>query len=51
MNQRSMEMVRTAVEALREKKGKDIVALDVSEHTVLTDAFVIVSCPFSVVTM
>ena len=43
MNQRSMEMVRTAVEALREKKGKDIVALDVSEHTVLTDAFVIVT--------
>ena len=41
MNQRSLEMVRIAVNALREKKGKDIIALDVSERTVLADAFVI----------
>ncbi len=43
MNQTSFEMVRIAVEALREKKGKDIIALDVSERTVLTDAFIIVT--------
>ena len=43
MNQRSLEMVRIAVNALREKKGKDIIALDVSERTVLADAFVIVT--------
>ena len=43
MIQSSMEMVRIAVDALREKKGKDIIALDVSGQTVLTDAFVIVT--------
>ena len=43
MNQTSFEMVRTAVHALREKKGRDIIALDVSERTVLCDAFVIVT--------
>ena len=43
MIQSSLERVRIAVEALREKKGKDIIALDVSGHTVLTDAFVIVT--------
>lgn len=43
MNQTSYEMVRVAVNALREKKGKDIIALDVSERTVLCDAFVIVT--------
>ncbi|MBR5339955.1 MAG: ribosome silencing factor [Lachnospiraceae bacterium] len=43
MNQTSYEMVRVVVNALREKKGKDIIALDVSERTVLCDAFVIVT--------
>ena len=43
MIKNSLEMVRIAVEALREKKGRDIIALDVSERTVLTDAFIIVT--------
>lgn len=37
----SQEMVETITEALLSRKGKDITVLDVSEHTTLTDFFVV----------
>ena len=39
----SLQMVKLAVHAAAEKKGKDILALDISKISVIADAFVIVS--------
>ncbi|GAA2088982.1 MULTISPECIES: ribosome silencing factor [Brevibacterium] len=41
----SIALARTAAFAAADRLGTDIVALDVSEQLVLTDAFVIVSAP------
>ena len=37
----SMKMVRTAYQALEEKKGQDIRVLDISKISVLADYFII----------
>ncbi|WP_029088791.1 ribosome silencing factor [Brevibacterium album] len=41
----SIELARTAAFAAAERLGTDIVALDVSDQLVITDAFVIASAP------
>lgn len=40
---KSKEMVKTIVEALKNKKGEDIRVIDISEVTVIADYFVIAS--------
>lgn len=40
---RSKEMVKIAVEALKDKKGEDIRVIDISEVTVIADYFIIAS--------
>lgn len=42
---RALELARTAAQAAADKLARDIVAIDVSERLVLTDAFVICSAP------
>lgn len=42
---RSIELARAAASAAADKIATDIVALDVSEHLVITDAFVVASAP------
>lgn len=40
---RALELVRTAAEAASDKLGQDIIAFDVSEQLVITDAFLVCS--------
>jgi len=42
---RAIELARAAASAAADKIATDIVALDVSEHLVITDAFVVASAP------
>ncbi len=42
---RALELVRTAAEAAADKLAENILAFDVSEQLVITDAFVICSAP------
>jgi len=41
--EQAIELARVAAHAALDKKGFDIVALDVSEHLAITDIFVIIS--------
>ena len=41
--ERAIELARIAAHAALDKKGFDIVALDVSEHLAITDIFVVIS--------
>ena len=43
--ERALELVRVAARAASEKLAADIVAFDVSEQLVITDAFVLCSAP------
>jgi ribosome-associated protein len=42
---RAIELVRTAAEAASDKLAENIIAFDVSEQLVITDAFVLCSAP------
>jgi ribosome-associated protein len=42
---RALELVRTAAQAASDKLAENIVAFDVSEQLVITDAFVLCSAP------
>jgi ribosome-associated protein len=42
---RALELVRTAAQAASDKLSDDIVAFDVSEQLVITDAFLLCSAP------
>ncbi|OEV02726.1 ribosome silencing factor [Streptomyces oceani] len=42
---RSIELINTAAQAAADKLGHDIIAYDVSDVLVLTDAFLLVSAP------
>jgi len=42
---RALELVRTAAEAASDKLAENIMAFDVSEQLVITDAFVLCSAP------
>lgn len=42
---RALELTRAAASAAADKIATDIVALDVSEHLVITDAFLVASAP------
>src|SRR3954451_15148819 len=42
---RALEMVRTAAQAASDKLADNIIAFDVSEQLVITDAFVLCSAP------
>ena len=42
---RALELVRTAAEAASDKLAENIIAFDVSEQLVITDAFVLCSAP------
>lgn len=42
---RALELVQAAAAAAVDKLAEDVVAIDVSDHLVLTDAFVIASAP------
>lgn len=42
-DQRSIDLAITAARAASDRKAAEIIALDVSEHMVLTDAFIIAS--------
>jgi ribosome-associated protein len=42
---RAIELARAAAAAAADKIATDIIALDVSEHLVITDAFVVASAP------
>jgi iojap-like ribosome-associated protein len=44
-SERSIELVRVAAEAAAEKLADDIIAYDVSEQLVITDAFLLCSAP------
>lgn len=44
-SERSLELVRVAAEAAADKLADDIIAYDVSEQLVITDAFVLCSAP------
>ena len=44
-SQRSLELVRVAAEAAADKLADDIIAYDVSEQLVITDAFLLCSAP------
>jgi ribosome-associated protein len=43
--ERALELALTAAQAAADKKGDDIVILDVAEQLVITDAFVLASAP------
>jgi ribosome-associated protein len=43
--ERALELVRTAAQAASDKLAENIVAFDVSEQLVITDAFVLCSAP------
>jgi ribosome-associated protein len=42
---RAIELIRIAAEAAADKLGENIIALDVSEQLVITDAFLVCSAP------
>lgn len=42
---RALELVRIAAQAASDKLGDDIIAFDVSEQLIITDAFVLCSAP------
>ena len=42
---RALELVRTAAQAASDKQAENIVAFDVSEQLVITDAFLLCSAP------
>src|SRR5215211_3168730 len=42
---RALELVRTAAEAASDKLAENIIAFDVSEQLVITDAFLLCSAP------
>jgi ribosome-associated protein len=42
---RAVELVRTAAQAASDKLADDIIAFDVSEQLIITDAFVVCSAP------
>jgi ribosome-associated protein len=44
-SERAVELALTAAQAAADKKAENIVILDVSEHLVITDAFVLASAP------
>jgi ribosome-associated protein len=44
-SERAVELALTAAQAAADKKAENIVVLDVSEHLVITDAFVLASAP------
>lgn len=44
-SERAIELALTAAQAAADKKAENIVILDVSEHLVITDAFVLASAP------
>jgi ribosome-associated protein len=44
-SERAVELALTAAQAAADKKAENIVLLDVSEHLVITDAFVLASAP------
>ena len=43
--QRARELALTAAQAAADKKAEDIVLLDVADHLVITDVFVVASAP------
>src|SRR4051794_438816 len=43
--ERAVELALTAAQAAADKKAEDIVLLDVADHLVITDAFVLASAP------
>jgi len=44
-SERAVELALTAAQAAADKKAEKIIALDVSEHLVITDVFVLASAP------
>ena len=44
-SERAVELALTAAQAAADKKAENIVVIDVSEHLVITDAFVLASAP------
>jgi ribosome-associated protein len=44
-SERAVELARTAAQAAADKKAQDIVIIDVGDHLVITDAFLIASAP------
>lgn len=44
-SERAVELALTAAQAAADKKAENIVLLDVSDHLVITDAFVLASAP------
>lgn len=44
-SERAIELALAAAQAAADKKAENIVLLDVSEHLVITDAFVLASAP------
>ena len=44
-SERAIELALTAAQAAADKKAENIVVLDVSDHLVITDAFVLASAP------
>jgi len=44
-SERAVELALTAAQAAADKKAENIVVLDVSDHLVITDAFVLASAP------
>lgn len=44
-SQRALELAQAAAQAAADKKGEDIVILDVADQLVITDAFILASAP------
>ena len=44
-SERAVELALSAAQAAADKKAENIVVIDVSEHLVITDAFVLASAP------
>ena len=44
-SERAVELALNAAQAAADKKAENIVVIDVSEHLVITDAFVVASAP------
>lgn len=44
-SERAVELALTAAQAAADKKAENIMIIDVSEHLVITDAFVLASAP------
>lgn len=42
-NKKNMEMVKTVIDALRDKKGEDLRVIDISNISVIADYFIIAS--------